>query len=77
MTVFRASLEAITATDTFIGNKRYFLLRLHRFRVMTPDTPEGTPFQKNRGPDSGAIMNRELFYIEDGTGNVTAHATVP
>ena len=44
-------------------------LRLHilGFRIMAPMTPQRTALQKNRSPDSGAIVNTEFLNIKNGS----------
>ena len=62
-------MPAFTAqtADAFLFQKLNLWFGAETLRVVTPTAPEGTALQKDRGTDSGTVMDAEPLYVKNRT----------
>jgi hypothetical protein len=70
VSVTRAHLHTFTARYTSVGKVLDLGIGMSPFWVVTPETTHGTPLEKDRRADPGAVMDGESLYVED---NIFAH----
>ena len=56
--------RAFAAKCAFRIMDREFRLHESAFRIVTPNAPQGTPFQKERSTDSRSVMDRKTFDVD-------------
>ena len=57
--------DALSAAGTFFTIVKDFRLENLTFRVVTPGAAQGATLEKNRGPDSGTILDAKLLDVKD------------
>jgi hypothetical protein len=61
----RAGLNTQKTTHAQIPVKHQLSFPCPGFRIMTPQTPQGTAFKKDRGPDTRPVMEGKTLDIKD------------
>jgi hypothetical protein len=73
VTVMGAGVHTGAAFDAQFIVVKNFRFETDAFRVVTPLAFQWTSFEKNRGPDAGAVMNREMLNIGDKAADGFCH----
>jgi hypothetical protein len=73
VTVMGAGIYTGAASDAEFIVVENFRFKTDAFRVVTPLAFQRTSFKKDRGPNAGTIMNREMLNIGDKTADCFRH----
>ena len=59
--------NAVPSASTFMGEKHQLRIKRPGFRIGTPLAAQGAAFEKNRRPDTFAVIHRQTLQLENIT----------
>jgi hypothetical protein len=69
MSIVRARGHALPARYALDREKAYVGSGFHGFWIVAPRATQGTSFEKNRGADTGTIMNGKSLNVKYAPGD--------